>query len=476
MNRRKVLPVVIAGGIAVIVLILCLVLPGGKIKAEAVDRVSIAGMCALQPEDFAVVPEGVSVSFNKAPDTAKKGAQKVRLLLTDAEGNKGRVTAKLRLLRLRELTFELGAAPSLLTAQDLLLDSANNLTIAFAAAPPALDKLGDYPVTLKLDRQSFDLTLRVVDTIAPSAKPVNREGQPGQVWQPEDFVRDVTDRSEVTLRFAAQPDYFLRGTQNLTVIVTDAGGNETQVNATLKISGDAVTPVIIGAKDIEAERYDAIAYRAGVTAYDARGTEIELQVDSSAVDTDKIGEYPVTYSAVDGAGVSVEAKITVTVLPVGEEKVAALADPILAEIITEGMTDTEKAKAIHGWVVENIAYNNDGEKEDVLDGAYNGLTLRRGDCYTYYALAKYLLERVGIESVDIHRIPGTDMAHYWLLLDLGDGWRHFDATRVKSAQYRPNNGFMMTESQAQAFCKATNQPDFYTYDPALLPEGITIVE
>jgi len=172
----------------------------------------------------------------------------------------------------------------------------------------------------------------------------------------------------------------------------------------------------------------------------------------------------------------VEVRVKVTVLPVAKHKVDALADPILAEIIDEGMTDMQKAKAIHSWVLNNIAYNNDGEKEDVLDGAYNGLTLRRGDCYTYFALAKYMLERVGIESVDVHRIPGTDMAHYWLLLDLGDGWRHFDATRVKADQYRSNSGFMMTESQAQAFCKATHQPDFYTYDPALLPEGVVIVE
>ena len=476
LRQKKTLPVVIVGITAAAVLILCLVLPGGKVKAEAASRVSIAGLCALRPEDFAYAPEGIAVSFSRAPDMNKQGKQRVRLLLTDGEGHKGRATAQLRLLRLRELTFELGEAPTLLTPQDLLLDSANTLALSFAEPPPPLSALGEYPVTLKVDRQSFDLTLRVADTIPPAARAVSREGQPGQVWSPEDFTRDIIDRSPVTLRFAEAPDFFLRGSQDITVIITDEGGNATEIKATLKISGDAVTPIIVGAADIEAERYEAIAYRAGVTAYDARGSEIELQVDSAGVDSDKPGEYFAVYSAVDGAGQSVEVRVKVTVLPVGKDKVDALADPILAEIITEGMTDTQKAKAIHSWVQNNIAYNNDGEKEDVLDGAYNGLTLRRGDCYTYYALAKYMLGRVGIESVDVHRIPGTDMAHYWMLLDLGDGWRHYDATRVKGDQYRPNSGFMMTESQAQAFCKATNQPDFYTIDPAVMPEGIVIVE
>ena len=476
MQRRKLLLVVIAGGAAAAVLILCLVLPGGRIKAEAADRVSLSQLCALAPEDFAQVPGGVQVSFRKEPDFSKHGTQRVRLQLADAKGNKGRVTAKLRLLRLRDLTFELGEAPTLLTPQDLLLDSANTLAISFAEPPPALSALGEYPVALRVDRQSFPLTLRVADTIPPAAKAVSREGTPGQAWAPEDFVQNVTDRSEVTLRFAAPPDLFLRGTQDVTVIITDAGGNKTEIKTTLKITGDAVLPVIIGAQDIEVERYSAIAYRAGVKAYDAQGGELELKVDTGGVDTDTPGEYSVLYSAVDAAGRTVEARVKVTVLPVGEDKVAELADPILAEIIREDMTETQKAKAIHNWVLNNIGYNSDGEKESVLDGAYNGLTLRRGDCYTYYALAKYLLGRVGIESIDLERIPGTHTRHYWLLVDLGEGWRHFDATRVKRPESRPNNGFMMTESQAQAFCRATNQPDFYTYVPEMLPEGVTIVE
>ena len=476
MSKRRALPIAAAVAAAVVVLVLCLVLPGGRIKAQAADRVSLSRLCALAPADFARAPEGVTVSFRKAPDMNKHGSQKVRLLLTDGQGHKGRVTAGLRLLRLRDLTFELGEAPTLLTPQDLLLDSANTTALSFAEPPPTLSALGEYPVTLRLDQQSFELTLVVADTIPPAARGVNREGQPGQVWNPEDFTRDIIDRSPVTLRFAEQPDYFLRGTQNVTVFITDEGGNTTEIKATLKITGDAVTPIIVGAQDIEVERYGAVAYRAGVKAYDARGNELELQVDNSGVDADFPGEYFAVYSAVDGAGQTVETRVKVTVLPVGEDKVAAKADPILAEIIKEGMTDTEKARAIHAWVNTNIAYSNEGEKEDILDGAYNGLTLRRGDCYTYYALSKYLLGRVGIEGIDLERIPGTDMTHYWMLLNLGEGWRHYDTTRVKAAQYRPNNGFMMTEAQAQAFCDATHQPDFYTYRPEMLPEGVTIVE
>jgi hypothetical protein len=197
------------------------------------------------------------------------------------------------------------------------------------------------------------------------------------------------------------------------------------------------------------------------------------------VDTNEPGEYTVVYIARDAAGNEARATAGVTVLPVTEEAVARLADPILRKILKPGAGDAENALAIHTWVHENITYTNAGEKSSVLEGAYNGLTLRRGDCYTYYALSKYFLERVGIESIDMRRVPQAETRHYWLALDLGEGWHHFDACPVLLGygQYRPHDGFMMTEREAQAFANGRlDKPDDYTYDPAeCLPDGVRIV-
>ena len=242
---------------------------------------------------------------------------------------------------------------------------------------------------------------------------------------------------------------------------------------------DTVPPEIHGVRDLETALYGTLAYRRGVSVTDDAG-EATLEVDSADVNTDVPGEYTVVYIARDAAGNETRVTAKVTVLAVSEEEVALLADPILEEIIEPGASDEEKALAIHTWVKANITYTNTGDKNSVLEGAYNGLTLHQGDCYTFYALAKYLLDRVGIESIDMHRVPEAETRHYWLALDLGEGWHHYDACPVTQdfGQYRARGGFMMTDGEAQEFANGPiGRPDYYAYDPAeCLPEGVEIVQ
>jgi len=240
---------------------------------------------------------------------------------------------------------------------------------------------------------------------------------------------------------------------------------------------DTVPPEIHGVRDLEVGLYGTLAYREGVSVTDDMDGAPILEVDSADVNTDVPGTYTIVYIARDAAGNETRAAATVTVLAVSEAALAELADPILEELIRPGMGAEEKALAIHTWVQTNIAYTNTGEKESVLEGAYNGLTLRSGDCYTFYALAKYFLNRVGIESIDMHRVPEADTLHYWLLVDLGGGWHHYDACPILRghAEERPRLGFMLTESEAQSFAEVYERPNYYSYPPECVPEGVEIV-
>ena len=237
---------------------------------------------------------------------------------------------------------------------------------------------------------------------------------------------------------------------------------------------DTEPPAIHGVHDIYVGRYAAPAYRQGVTVTDNSG-EAVLEVDSGGVNTNQPGAYTVTYIAWDAAGNETRATARVIVSGITEEGLAKLAGPVLDSIIQPGMTDRDKAYAIHQWIKQHVAYVGTGEKEGILEGAYNGLTLRRGDCYTFYALAKYLLHRAGIDSViDMEREPGYKETHYWLLLNLGEGWYHYDACRLRNKS-QPHDGFMMTDSEAQNFAASDNHPEFYRYRKELLPEGVEIV-
>jgi len=248
--------------------------------------------------------------------------------------------------------------------------------------------------------------------------------------------------------------------------------------AAVELRAETEPPEIHGVRDLVVGLYGAPAYRLGVSATGGAG-EAALEVDSSGVDTDTPGEYTVVYIARDEAGGEARATARVIVADISEETLEELADPILEQILLPGADDAENALAIHAWVRDNITYTSAGEKNSVLEGAYNGLLLRRGDCYTYYALSKYFLDRAGIESIDMQRVEEAETRHYWLALDLGEGWHHFDACPVALGynKYRAREGFMMTEEEARAFAEAFRHPDYYAYDPAeCLPEGVEIVE
>jgi hypothetical protein len=239
---------------------------------------------------------------------------------------------------------------------------------------------------------------------------------------------------------------------------------------------DAVPPEIHGVRDLEAALYGTLAYKEGVSVTDDSGWAA-LEVDSSEVDTGVPGVYAIVYTARDAAGNETRVTAKVAVLSVSEEELALLAEPVLEEIVLPGMSDEEMALAIHAWVKANITYTNTGDKDSVLEGAFNGLTLYQGDCYTFYALAKYLLGRVGIESIDMRRVPEAETRHYWLALNFGAGWHHYDASpaTLEYGQYRARGGFMMTEGEAQAFADACGRPDYYSYPAECLPEGVEIV-
>ena len=255
------------------------------------------------------------------------------------------------------------------------------------------------------------------------------------------------------------------------VVLLESGGQAPSRGQT-----DTEAPAIHGVQDIVVDLFAAPAYRQGVRVTDNE-EGATLEIDSAGVDTGVPGEYTVTYIARDAAGNETRATAKVTVTSASEEELARLADPILKEILPPGAEDTDKALAIHAWIQANIVYTSEGEKNSVVEGAYNGLTLRQGDCYTYYALAKYLLGRVGIESIDMVRVPTAETRHYWLLLDLGEGWHHYDACPIlrEQKQLRPRKGFMLTQSEAQDFAIAYGRPEFYSFPAECLPEGVEIV-
>jgi len=267
-----------------------------------------------------------------------------------------------------------------------------------------------------------------------------------------------------------------------------------------EIVKDVTPPEIHGAVDMSVERGCRLLYRMGVSVTDDTDAEPVLSVDSSAVDLYTPGVYTVIYTATDSSGneTSVSVRLTVTepaapsddeisvdddihpedepvvsdesVLPEGLTvgDVFELADQILAEITNPDMSLRQKARAIYSYVNSHIKYVGTSDKSSWLAGAYIGFTTGKGDCYNYFACSKALLTRAEIPNVDLERVGGTT-SHFWNLVDLGEGYYHFDACPHPTGY--PLTAFMITEAEARSYTQkaAGVRKNYYVYDYAACP-------
>jgi len=114
-----------------------------------------------------------------------------------------------------------------------------------------------------------------------------------------------------------------------------------------------------------------------------------------------------------------------------ELELEQLASQIVNQLITENMSKREKATAIYKWVQSHIGYIATSDKSDWVAEAIRGLKTRRGDCFTYYAVSRAMLDAAGIENVPVYPKEGGHV-HYWNIIYVEGGWYHFDTTPRKS--------------------------------------------
>ncbi len=106
-----------------------------------------------------------------------------------------------------------------------------------------------------------------------------------------------------------------------------------------------------------------------------------------------------------------------------ELEISGRVNQILASILSVGMNDEAKAKAIHDWVVLNVAYDTSYERHSIYDALFAGSAVCEG-----YALLMFKMhESCGI-PVRIVSGEGKGEAHAWNLVYLCSAWFHVDAT------------------------------------------------
>ncbi|MBQ8768126.1 MAG: HYR domain-containing protein [Oscillospiraceae bacterium] len=321
---------------------------------------------------------------------------------------------------------------------------------------------GVYDVMLTCDGQEYAAKIRVVDTVAPMAT-LQDINALGNIPEAEDFVVSVSDATEVTASYLTEPDKNKDGDQTVTIVLTDAAGNTTQLQAKLTLVIDREAPVIAGVADKTVYLGESVSYLSGVTVTDDMDPEPALDVDRSAVDLTKVGEYTVTYTATDASGNTAVVSCTLKVLEkkdyyVPYETIYQEVDAILADIIRDDMSLQNKVWAVYVWIRTNCTYVNHSDKEDWMQAAHVMMTEGKGDCFNYYALCKLMLDRLGIQNMDVRKVKNYegDSDHYWSLvsLDGGNTWYHVDTTpRTNPASFcLVTDQFMDEYSAANGNC------------------------
>ena len=296
-----------------------------------------------------------------------------------------------------------------------------------------------------------------------------------------DFFESLPDGDAVS--FAEEDPWgSLQSGENLiSVIYTPKEGKKQTLTVKLNLIEDSEPPIISGAKDLMAYVGDTgVAYYAGVTVTDNCHGKLKLQADYALVDLTTEGEYPVTYYAYDHAGNVSTAEITIHVYKeeITLEMLYSKIDPLILELGLADMDKADQARAIFQFVHTDarIVYTDTSDKTDWIREAYFSLENRKGDCFSYFSLSKAFFERLGIENLDVQRLPGfTDDTHYWSMINIAEAnerpvWYHYDATRLRDVSY---SGALLTDAQIDAFCE--QRAYFYYYDRSKYPATATDV-
>ncbi len=417
----------------------------------------------IEPEDFLAFTEdetALTASYVNAPDPKSRAFQEIQIRVTDAGGNHTDVTAGLLLTHATPVEIEARTAP--LTPAECLAGTEYTDAVLVKEFIPS--ETGTFAVTLQVDGTPELAIVAVHDTTPPVLTAGTVSGYLAHPLEAKD-VCTVSDVSPVEVRYIDPVDWDLLGEQTVGIAATDASGNEARASVVLRLRADTEPPVLYGVKTRYFYLDDPISYLTGVAARDAADGELPIAVDTSEVDTTRAGSYFVRYTATDAAGntASARALIVLQNSKVSTEKLDRYVQRIIRDIFTDDMTLGDKVFAIYDYVYTHVRYSARSDKTDWRREALRAIQKGKGDCFTSNSLARALLEQTDAEVISMQR-TGYNTHHYWLLVNVGTGWYHFDATNSREHHYKC---CMWTDRQCSV------KGAFWRYEKSICPEVAT---
>lgn len=412
----------------------------------------------------------ITVSFAKEPAAEVVGQQKVELLFAQDGAECIQTVVLTRFQMSTQVVSALGSdnvpdirdfVPNINIAADFKGDSPSSLPE---------DSCGSHTLIIECDGREYPVTYLVTEDIPPEAVGLTVTVEAGTLPEPETLVDEIVDHTDVTVAYAQTPELTVVGSHEVTLVLTDAFGNSTQVQSVLEVVPAQNGPQFTGLEELHIQVGSTISYKAGVSVTDAQDGELTFTVDPGNVDNKTLGTYTAYYTATDADGHTLTVPRTIVVQDKAEAAVEAYAKKVLGKIIKDGMTRDQKIYQVYLYTRKNVLFVGSSDKSSIVNAAYEGFSTGKGDCYTYYAMNVIMLDMLGIENLEVARVGGTSN-HWWNLVLHEDGkYYHVDSC-PKAIYLDGQTYYKMTDRDLEVYTTnkqvAAHRPNYYTYDKTL---------
>lgn len=205
----------------------------------------------------------------------------------------------------------------------------------------------------------------------------------------------------------------------------------------------AVKPVeSVSAQQLQSKLLNAMSTRSETLSFTYQGKVNGLKerlqdAINQAMESDPYLNYTIKSYSFNYKGTTTSAEVVIK-LSYRETKeqteyVNTTVQSVLGKIITTGMSDHEKVKAIHDWIVLRLKYDDKLQKYTAYDGLKTGSAV----CQGYSLLAYKMLQQAGIPNKIVEGRAGGQL-HAWNLVLLDGQWYHLDTTWDDPTPDRPN--------------------------------------
>lgn len=163
--------------------------------------------------------------------------------------------------------------------------------------------LGSYEAAYTIDQHTYYLEVHIVDTTPPVFDVQTGSTDAKVALDPAKLVNNIQDDTQTTVTYKEKYDFDQEGLLEVTVVVTDEAGNAAEGKTQIQVlPEDKTAPIISSESSVTLQVGATFDPLESVEITDNQDPDPELTIVKNNLDTDKAGQYCITYEAKDRSG------------------------------------------------------------------------------------------------------------------------------------------------------------------------------